>query len=119
MTRFVSALIRLCGAALLAAGLAAAQSSGTVTVRLPFEAIVAGRTMPAGDYQVQVLNTGSAMLTLLFRSGEASVLAPAQRIPWEAGEGAAQTMLVLHRTDQGIVLSKVLISGQAYYYHLQ
>jgi hypothetical protein len=102
--KLIANSIAACGLlAALAIALAAPVSAQTLTRKfsVPFDFVVRGRTMPAGDYVVgPVSSLNSALLAVLAvqskstGTGELTVTSPAPAVP---SQDRAKALLIFHR----------------------
>jgi hypothetical protein len=93
----------------LAAALAAPLAAQTfrVTARVPFEFMVGGRSMPAGDYSLQ--RGGSSVSTAIQISGaNVSVLTLAMNSNADRKEQDGQALLIFHRYGDQYFLSRIV-----------
>jgi hypothetical protein len=80
-----------------------------VLVNIPF-AFTAGRiTLPAGEYRVEELAVGSAMLVIHRTDGSATKIVPSNVA--EANARQTQSKLVFHRYGNRYFLSQVWVAG--------
>lgn len=92
-------------AAVLAAPLAAQTSR--VTARVPFEFMVAGQSMPAGDYSVQ--RAGSSVSSAIqVSSASASVVTLVMNSTASRKEQTGQALLIFHRYGDQYFLSRIV-----------
>ena len=92
-------------AAVLAAPLAAQTIRVTATV--PFEFMVAGRSMPAGDYTVATLGPNSTPVVRI-ANGNMSVVSLANSSTASSKERAGQALLIFHRYGDRYFLARIL-----------
>lgn len=77
---------------------------------VPFEFIVNGSTLPAGQYSIQSFGAVDGK-TLLVRNDEANQNATVNAIGVESRKTAKETKLVFHRYGNRYFLSEVWIAG--------
>jgi hypothetical protein len=98
---------------------ARAATSENVKVRMEKEFRVGTAALPAGDYTIRVLNTGSDSPTLIFETGDGNrVFAAAWRFPNDLDSTAGETQVVMSSTENGLTVKEVRLAGQAYRYQL-
>lgn len=94
-------------------------ASDQLNVRLTDAILAQSSLLPAGEYEIQILDNpnGSAVVRITSVEG-ASVLVTAMRIShgWDRTEG--RTELVLARTRSGLQLQSIRISGKPYEYRI-
>jgi hypothetical protein len=92
----------------LAAPLAAQTLRLTATV--PFEFMVAGRSMPAGDYTIGNLGSSGAIRVT---NGNTSVLSIANVASSGSKERSGQALLIFHRYGDQYFLSRIVDGNRA------
>ena len=100
-------LIGFLSVSTLAVALAATLAAQTirVTARVPFEFMVAGRSMPAGDYTVE--HSGSTA-AIRVSNGSTGVLSLAMNSSASPHEQAGQALLIFHRYGDQYFLSRIV-----------
>jgi len=112
MKKYAATLLILMLAGLT--GLANAQTGTTIIAEVPFDYIVNGKTMPAGEISVKVENNGQAYLEIT--SGQRSAFAIPN--PDETARPAEETSLVFHKYGDRYFLAGVKRAGQNRNYEL-
>jgi hypothetical protein len=104
----MKSLIGLLSVATLAVVLAAPLAAQTikVTADVPFDFMVAGRALPAGDYRVSA--DPAAMSGVRVRGGNSGVLALANRTTSSPEERTGQALLIFHRYGEQYFLSRIV-----------
>jgi hypothetical protein len=94
-------------------------ASDQLTVRLPEAIHAQSSLLPAGDYEIQVLDNpnGSAIVRITSAEGE-SVLVTATRVGYILDRTDGRTELVLARSKNGLQLQGIRISGKPYEYRI-
>lgn len=85
-----------------------AQDSPRVNVTIPFDFVVGGKELKAGDYVIESLLDHRA---LLFRSKDGNVQQTAFTVPIETSKIGNHERLVFHRGTDNYFLSQVWFSG--------
>lgn len=112
MRKFVSSLAAL----VLTAGFALAQPRDIVHVHLAYAVQAAGNTIPAGDYEIRDIQTGSDVPMLLLHSNSYNAIVPVMRVALDANLVDDKTEVVLARSEKGYSLEHLLIEGRTYRY---
>jgi len=87
-----------------------AQSERSKTTNIPFDFIVGGKTLPAGDYTVEPNRRDSDQVWLVqSRDGHANVLFAT--LPVRASETQEKTRLVFHKYGDQYFLSQIWTAG--------
>ncbi|HKS26345.1 MAG TPA: hypothetical protein VJS44_00935 [Pyrinomonadaceae bacterium] len=98
--------------ALVSAIASSAQNQRSITVNIPFDFTVKGKTLPAGEY---ILSRGSAAdrtgLVIARRDSEASAVV--LTMPVESRESQSESRLVFNRYGERYFLSQVWIAGDS------
>ena len=84
----------------------------TIKATIPFEFVVAGKTMPAGEYQIQVLRDGGTSL-LISNRDESAYAIPFSTQSVKPAEG---TDLVFHAYGDRHFLVSISLEGQTWGY---
>jgi len=97
----------------LAAGVVSAngQTSTMVTANIPFDFVIADKTLPAGKYSVRSATQGGDVLKIGSRDGKSSAMRFSDSIPEKRENPTAR--LVFHRYGQKYFLAQVW-SGDDY-----
>ncbi len=107
-------LLAVVAVALASALVANAQSSAksnNLVVVIPFEFSIDYKTMPAGDYLVQTVESAGNGVLVSSVDGKTSALRPSEAI--ERLENRAQARLVFHRYGQRYFLAEVWGGGDS------
>ncbi len=106
-------LIGFLSVSTLAVALAAPLAAQTirVTATVPFEFIVAGRSMPAGDYTVERANSAS-MAAIRVYSRSTVVLSLAINASASPQERTGQALMIFHRYGDQYFLSRIVDGSQ-------
>lgn len=94
----------------MAVGSAQAQNAATMTVTIPFDFSVAGKTLPAGDYLVRMEDSRST-LKIQHREGSAAALVIVS--PVVRRDIQNQSKLVFNRYGTQHFLSQVWLAGSS------
>jgi hypothetical protein len=105
MERLIGFLTVSTLAAVLAVPLAA--QTLRVTASVPFEFMVAGRSMPAGNYTVERAGSGSSA-AIRVSSGNTGVLSMAMNSDASPNEQTGQALLIFHRHGDQYFLSRIV-----------
>ena len=90
-----------------------AQGAGNMSVTIPFDCAVSGKTLPAGKYYLQRSTEGARVVTQIrSRDKNQSVYLP-QAHPVQDSEIQAESKLVFNRYGDQYFLSQVWISGRS------
>ena len=92
----------------LAAGMVSANgqiTSNFVTANIPFDFVVADKTLPAGNYMVTSLTSGGNTLKIGSRDGKSAAIRLADVIPERSEKRTAR--MVFHRYGQKYFLAEV------------
>ena len=103
-------LMLVVGLALASASVASGQSGKQVTAQVPFDFIVADKTLRSGQYQVSDANSAGDALAIRSVGGNESVL----RLTSEIGSKAdrnSEAKLVFHRYGNTYFLAQVWMAG--------
>ena len=105
-------LIGFLSVSTLAVALAAPLAAQTirVTATVPFEFMVAGRSMPAGDYTVERAHSTAAIRV---SNGSTGVLSLAMNSSASPQEQAGQALLIFHRYGDQYFLSRIVDGNRA------
>ena len=100
-------LIGFLSVSTLAVALAAPLAAQTirVTANVPFEFMVAGRSMPAGDY---IVERGGGTSAIRVSNGNAGVLALALNSSTSQQEQNGQALMIFHRYGDQYFLSRIV-----------
>ena len=101
-------LIAVVTLGLMLAAPALAQTA-SMKVNVPFDFIVNGKTLPAGEYQVDTLSTSAS--TIAIRNAEKSAKLVALTNGCESSEAADNSKLVFHRYGSEYFLAQVWTGG--------
>ncbi len=104
-------LMLVVGLALASASVANGQSGKHVTAQVPFDFIVADKTLRSGQYQISDVNSAGDALAIRSAAGKESVL----RLTSETGPkaGALDAKLVFHRYGNTYFLTQVWMAGSS------
>jgi hypothetical protein len=105
-------LMLVVGLAFASAAVANGQSGKQVTAQVPFDFIVAEKTLRSGQYQVSIASSAGEVLAIRDADGKGQ----AMRLTSETGAKAAQDMkakLVFHRYGNTYFLSQVWMAGRS------
>ena len=105
---FYKNLIAVVTLGLMLAAPALAQTA-SMKVNVPFDFIVNGKTLPAGEYQVDTLSTSAS--TIAIRNAEKSAKLVALTNGCESSEAADNSKLVFHRYGSEYFLAQVWTGG--------
>ena len=103
-------LMLVVGLALASASVANGQSGKQVTAQVPFDFIVAEKTLRSGQYQISDANSAGDALAIRSVAGNESVM----RLTSEVGSKAARDLeakLVFHRYGNTYFLAQVWMAG--------
>lgn len=89
---------------------AAAQSKRSRVTNIPFNCIVGGKTLPAGDYTVEPNRRDSEKVWLI-QTRDGGTSAFFNTIPLRASETQEQTRLVFHKYGNQYFLSQIWTAG--------
>ena len=90
-----------------------AQNAGNMSVTIPFDFTVSGKTLPAGDYYLRRTIEGPrVVLQIRGREKDQSVYLP-QTHPVEGNEIQADSKLIFNKYADQYFLSQVWISGHS------
>ena len=90
-----------------------AQNAGNMSVTIPFDFAVSGKTLPAGDYYLQRSTEGAQVVTQLrSRDKDEGVYLP-QTHPVQGNGIQADSKLVFNKYGDQYFLSQVWISGRS------
>lgn len=104
--------------ALLAAASTHAQSGRNLgTAEIPFDFVIAGETLPAGTYSVEVLSRSSHDL-LMIRDAEGCAREIFKAMPVETRKPGALGRLVFRRHGEVYFLTQLSASGEPYRFDL-
>jgi hypothetical protein len=95
-------------------GLASAQTGTTIIADVPFNYIVSGKAMPAGESRVKLENNGQAYLWVA-SEGRSAFAMPFMN---ESSKAAEETSLVFHKYGNRYFLAGVKRQGQTLSYEL-
>jgi hypothetical protein len=95
-------------------GLASAQSGTTIIAQVPFNYIVNGKAMPAGESRVRVENNGQAYLWITSEQRSAFAMPNID----ESAKPAEKTSLVFHKYGDRYFLAGLKREGQNRSYEL-
>jgi hypothetical protein len=95
-------------------GLASAQSGTTIIAQVPFNYIVNGKAMPAGESRVRVENNGQAYLWITSEQRSAFAMPNID----ESAKPAEETSLVFHKYGDRYFLAGLKREGQNRSYEL-
>ena len=98
--------------------MAAAQMKGSdkITTKVPFEFVVANKTVPAGTWTVQPATAD--LKTVMIRNGDAKVNLFAAISPVETGKAAGSYTLVFHKYGDRYFLCGMRLEGTGIMYQL-
>lgn len=105
-------LMLVVGLALASASVANGQSGKHVTAQVPFDFIVADKTLRSGQYQISEVNSAGDALAIRSAVGKGSVL----RLTSETGSNAvrnSEAKLVFHRYGNTYFLAQVWMAGSS------
>ncbi|MGZ8842545.1 MAG: hypothetical protein ACXW18_02715 [Pyrinomonadaceae bacterium] len=105
-------LMLVVGLALASASVANGQSGKQVTAQVPFDFIVADKTLRSGQYQISDANSAGDALAIRSVGGKESVL----RLTSETGSkavGNLEAKLVFHRYGNTYFLAQVWMAGSS------
>ena len=99
--------------ATLAVASVQAQNAGNISVTIPFDFTVSGKTLPAGDYDLRRTIEGPrVVLQIRGREKDLSVYLP-QTNPLQGNEIQAESKLIFNKYADQYFLSQVWISGRS------
>ena len=99
--------------ATLAVASVQAQNAGNISVTIPFDFTVSGKTLPAGDYDLRRTIEGPrVVLQIRGRAKDLSVYLP-QTNPVQGNEIQAESKLIFNKYADQYFLSQVWISGRS------
>jgi hypothetical protein len=98
--------------ATLAVTSAQAQNAGNMSVSIPFDFAVAGKTLPAGDYNVRRSIEGNRELTAIRNRDKTEAVYLFQTHPVQTNEVQSESKLVFNKYGNEYFLSQVWISGR-------
>ena len=110
MTNRIGSLVGL--ALLLTAVSASAQTSQTIQVKVPFTFVVAGKTLPAATYRVQIARSSGSELVSLLTSAGVTLTTQQASNDYRPGD-ADKTYLQFQRFGESWVLQEVTVNGHA------
>src|SRR5437667_6954154 len=97
--------------AALAVASVRSQDAGTISVNIPFDFAVSGKTLSAGQYYLQQSTNG--VVTQIRRRDKTQGVYLPQTYPVQGSEIQAESKLVFNRYGNQYFLSQVWISGRA------
>lgn len=93
---------------------ASAQVMNLIRITLPFEANIAGTTLPAGDYTIQPLNGTSGIPVLIFRGEKGKAIeVVAKQVATPDNSASPRTEVVIGTHASQPEIEKLWIQGQA------
>lgn len=95
-----------------------AQNAGTISVSIPFDFAIAGKTLPAGDYNVRRSIEGDRELTTIRNVDKSGALYLPQTHPVQTNEVPSESRLVFNKYGSQYFLSQVWLSGRTVGYEL-
>ena len=90
-----------------------AQNAGTVSVSIPFDFAVSGKTLPAGEYYVQRSAEGARVVTTIRNRDKTKAVYLPQTHPVQTNEIQSESKLVFNKYGDQYFLSQVWISGRS------
>ena len=102
-------LFALLGLGLLLATVSASAQTVMLKANVPFNFIVSGKTLPAGEYTIQSLNTIARVLVL--RGAEKADMVIAN--PCQSARPSDKSKLVFHRYGDRYFLSQIWTAGNS------
>jgi len=90
-------------------GLGIAQTRTMIEVQVPFDFVVNGKTMPAGECTIKVEGNGPHMLWITTGDKHAYVLP----IATESRDASSETILAFHRYGDRYFLAKINLEGSS------
>lgn len=97
--------------AMLAVASVQAQGAGTMSVTIPFDFAVAGKTLPAGKYYLQRSTEGARVVTQIRSRDKTDGVYLPETHPVQGSEIQAESKLVFNKYGDQYFLSQVWISG--------
>jgi hypothetical protein len=89
-----------------------AQNAGTISVSIPFDFAVAGKALPAGEYNVRRSIEGNRELTAIRNREKTEAVYLPQTHPVQTSEVQSESKLVFNKYGSQYYLSQVWISGR-------
>ena len=105
-------LMLVVGLALVSASVASGQSGRQVTSQIPFDFVVAEKTLRAGRYQVNSANSAGDVLAIRSADGKERVIRLTSETARKAGQDL-EAKLVFHRYGNTYFLSQVWLAGRS------
>ncbi len=99
--------------AALAVASVRSQDAGTISVNIPFDFAVSGKTLSAGQYYLQQSTDGARVVTQIRRRDKTQGVYLPQTYPVQGSEIQAESKLVFNKYGNQYFLSQVWISGRA------
>jgi hypothetical protein len=113
---------RLCAPAVIAmlvlSSTALAQIVRPIRFALPQVATVGAVALPAGECDIESIQTETSASTLVIRCGEVVTVASAMRVSRADGRPSSRTEVVLRHHDGKLEVHQVWVAGEAYGYEL-
>jgi len=98
--------------ATLAVGSVQAQTAGNMSVSIPFDFAVSGKTLPAGEYYVQRSANGTRVVTTIRNRDKTEAIYLPQTQPVQTNEIPAESKLVFNKYGSQFFLSQIWIAGR-------
>ena len=89
-----------------------AQNAGNMSVSIPFDFAVSGKTLPAGEYYVQRSTDGSRVVTTIRNRDKTEAIYIPQTHAIQTNEIPAESKLVFNKYGSQLFLSQVWIAGR-------
>lgn len=90
-----------------------AQNAGNMSVSIPFDFAVSGKTLPAGEYYVQRSTEGTRVVTTIRNRDNTKAVYLPQTHPVQANEIQSESKLVFNKYGNQFFLSQVWTSGRS------
>ena len=90
-----------------------AQNAGSISVSIPFDFAVSGKTLPAGEYYVQRSTEGARVVTTIRNRDKTEAVYLPQSHPVQAHEIQPESKLVFNKYGNQFFLSQVWVSGRS------
>jgi hypothetical protein len=98
--------------AMLAVTSVKAQNTGNMSISIPFDFAVSGKTLPAGEYYLQ-RSTEGAQVVVQIRNRDRALVYLSQTHPIQNSEVQAEPKLVFNKYGDQLFLSQVWLSGRS------
>lgn len=90
-----------------------AQNAGNMSVSIPFDFAVSGKTLPAGEYYVQRSAEGARVVTTISNRDKTRAVYLPQTHPVQTNKVQSESKLVFNKYGDQFFLSQVWISGRS------